>query len=401
MVAAGVEGTRGDDGRSASETAARRLWRLRSGITLGLLLLLIVLGAAGFVLLEGFTPLDAVYLTVSTIATVGYGDLHPATSGGKLVAMSVAVSGLVLVTVGASLIIDALVRGRIQEALRRPEDVAKARRLSGHTIICGYGEVGRAAVKELLAADLPVLVIERDHSHVADLPSGAQRIIGDADRNEVLEQAGIDRATVLLATAHDDADNLLIIATAKGLNPKIATLSRGGSQENVDKLQKVGADLVVFPELEAGRSLAAAVEKEPGPVIVCGYGRTGQAVVEALVQAGRELVIVHDDEEALKRVPKDLRIVRGNPTEKKTLEEAGLGEAAGVICALDDDGRNLMALVGTRFQRPTLRVVAQAVHPENTRKMERLGATAVVSPEGEAGRALADWAKLAHDRPKP
>ena len=223
------------------------------------LLLVVLVGMAGFHYLEGWTWFEAFYMVLITLTTIGYSEVHPLSHGGRIFN-----SGLIIVGVGVGfLIIGALTQALLEFELNRvfgrrrmEREIA---RLSGHYIICGAGRVGRSVAKELSRKKVPFVIIEGNEPKAEKFKTPEWLlIVGDATQESVLEQARIKHATGLVAATTTDATNTYIVLTARSLNPKLKIIARA-SDDNAEKyLRTAGADQVVSPYTFAGLRIAHA-----------------------------------------------------------------------------------------------------------------------------------------------
>ncbi len=236
-------------GEYVSAMLDRRISRLLLG-----LFLILVAGTLGFILIEGADWFDALYMTATTITTVGFQevwDLHPA---GRIWAMWVMFTGVGMFFYIASEIAVHTVEFR---RIRRYRMQQKIARLRDHYIICGYGRMGSAIAEELVLHGISFVVIENGESHLERLQEkGFLYIAGDATLDENLLGAGIERATGLIGVLRDDPDNLFLTISARSLNSQLSIITRAGSQESIPKMKKVGANKVINPYVEAGKKLA-------------------------------------------------------------------------------------------------------------------------------------------------
>ncbi len=230
-------------------------WRRLAGASIALVLVLVV-GTVGYVVL-GFTVLDALYQTVTTVSTVGFREVEPLSATGQVFTMV-----LILVGVGAALytfsvLIETLIEGRLNELLGRRRMEQSLASMQGHVIICGWGRVGRSIAAEVAAAGRDLVVVELDPEAVAEAPHPS--VVGDATEDSVLQAAGIDRAASLVAAVEGDADNSFITLSARALRPDLFIVARARSQGSADKLVRAGADRVVNPQSIGGARMAAFV----------------------------------------------------------------------------------------------------------------------------------------------
>ncbi len=209
-------------------------------------------------LLEKTTFWDGIYLTIITIATVGYGDMVPIYPAGKVftIFLVFAGAGLVMYTFGK--ITEVMVEGGLQKVFERRRMDKKIARLHDHYIICGYGRIGKVICDILNEAGRPFVVIERDEEELRELENqGYIALAGEASEDDVLLGGGIERACGLIAVVSTDADNLYITLTARGLNPSLLILARSsGTAGARTKLIRAGASKVISPYYIGARRMA-------------------------------------------------------------------------------------------------------------------------------------------------
>jgi voltage-gated potassium channel len=250
----------------------RTLVRRSKPLTLlGLFLVVVATGTLGFMGIEGLPFDKAFHLTIATITTVGYGDVAPASTAGRYFSDFIMLFGIGVVFYGLTQLMETVISGRLRELLKMVDYVPMIEKMKDHTVVCGYGRVGKAAVASLCSENVQLVVVDRHEAALADLPKDIPRIVGDCTRDEVLSRAGIQRAKVALVTFGNDADSILTVVSLKYLKPGINAIVRVAQHENIDKMYKVGADTVVSPELEGGRSMSsvACVSYGKGPRMEC------------------------------------------------------------------------------------------------------------------------------------
>lgn len=226
------------------------------------LVLLIFVGTLGYQLIEGWTGLDALYMTITTLATVGFGEVNPLSPKGRLFTILLILAGLILIGYVIKTFTEALAEGYFQERLRDRRQRRILNRLQDHYIIGGFGRTGQEIAREFSAESLPFVVVDSTEESIeAAIAAGFSAILGDATLDEVLLRAGIERARCLVAAMPSDADNLYAILSAKTLNPNLRTIARASSAEAVQKLRRGGADAVVSPYITGGRRMAAAARR--------------------------------------------------------------------------------------------------------------------------------------------
>jgi voltage-gated potassium channel len=230
---------------------------------LGILLVNIFIGGTlGFHLIEGWGVLDSFFMTLITVTTIGYGEIHPLSSSGKIFDIILIFMGVGTAAYSFVTATQVVVEGEVQRLLGRRRLDRKIMRLQGHYIICGNGRIGSLIWKEFHGVGKPFVVIDSDHGAITllemeDIP----HILGDATQEETLIRAGIKRAKGLIATASSDAANVYIILIAKELNPDIFVLARAETEDSIKNLKRAGADRVISPYLIGGRHMANIILK--------------------------------------------------------------------------------------------------------------------------------------------
>ncbi|RUM37115.1 MAG: potassium channel protein [Desulfobulbus sp.] len=227
-------------------------------LVLSLFVGIILCGTLGYMFLEHLSFWDSMYLTIITIATVGYGDLVPVRPGGKVFTIFLLFAGAGLVMYTLSKITEAMVEGSLRKMLERRKMDKKIARLHDHFIICGFGRIGQVISEILEDAGRPFVVIERDPEVLREIDQlGYVSVEGEAEEDEILNVAGIERASGLIAVVSTDADNLFITLTARGLNPSLFILTRSsGSKGTRTKLLRAGASKVISPYYIGARRMA-------------------------------------------------------------------------------------------------------------------------------------------------
>lgn len=235
------------------------LHRIR--VALAGLVVVIGLGTLGYVVLPvtqdgtGFGVLEAAYQTVTTVATVGFREVHPLSTVGLVFTMGLIILGAGTVLYSLGLLVEAITEGHLRQHMDRRRMDNHIDKLSGHVIICGFGRVGRAAAEQLVATGHDVVVIDRDAGRLAgaDLP----HLVGEATGNEILRAAGIDRARALVASLDTDAETVYLTLSARALAPDLVIVARARTADSKEKLVLAGASRAVNPQMIGGRRLAA------------------------------------------------------------------------------------------------------------------------------------------------
>ena len=215
-----------------------------------------VFGTIGYVLL-GYSVLDAVYQTVTTVATVGFREVHPFDDAGKLFTIVLVLVGVGTALYTFSVVLETLFEGHLRALFGRRRMERQIETLHEHVIVCGWGRVGRAIAGELIAANTDLVVIDLDPARVTEAALPA--IIGDATEDQVLEAAGLVRARALVAALDSDAGNLFVTLSARALRPDLFIVARARIEESEEKLRRAGADRVVNPQSIGGARIAAFV----------------------------------------------------------------------------------------------------------------------------------------------
>lgn len=229
-------------------------------LSIAALFLLGALGTVGYVVLEGMSVIDALYMTVITITTVGFGEIEPLSANGRVFTMLLIVLGVAIVTTAVSNAISILLGPRLWVTLRQRSLERLLIDMKNHYIVCGCGRMGRQVVDDLLARGEPFVVIDHDPDAVAHLLElGVPHIVGDATRDDILIQAGVERARGLVAALNADADNVLTVLSARELSRKLIIVARVTNVETESKLRRAGANRVISPYQIGGHRITLAM----------------------------------------------------------------------------------------------------------------------------------------------
>lgn len=240
-----------------TNTTRRRLVNA-SAVIVGM----IVFGAIGFKILEGWTWLESFYISTETVTTVGYGDIPPRSFGGRVFAIIFMLLGVGTVLFALTNLVQSIVESEVLEALELRRKSKQMEKLTNHFIVCGAGRVGRRIIRNLEKEGLPFVIIERDERKIADLEIVNQHyLIGDATLEENLIQAGVGQAQGLASCLADDAANVYVVLTARGLNESMHIVARAVEEEAEPKLIRAGANRVVAPTIIGSQSMARALLK--------------------------------------------------------------------------------------------------------------------------------------------
>jgi voltage-gated potassium channel len=239
-----------------SYEARLALRRVQSSILA--LAVITAVGVSGYMVFERWSFTDALYMTVITLTTVGYREVHVLDAAGQLWTMLLLITGVGTLFYAAVSSVELVVEGTVRGYFGRRRVAAAIGRLDGHYILCGYGRVGRQVARELAADDVPFVIVEQDQEVMEEcLAEGYLALLGEASDDEVLEEAGISRAGGLIAAVDSDADNVFVVLSARKLNPKLHIVARASSEESAAKLEIAGADRTLSPYAVGGRRLAS------------------------------------------------------------------------------------------------------------------------------------------------
>lgn len=227
-----------------------------------LIFVVLAIGTAGFRLLEGWSLLESAYVATQTVTTVGYGDIPPVSRGGRVFSIAFMLLGVGTVLYGLTLLAQAVIQSGLIEALGSRRRIKEMERLSDHYIVCGAGRVGRRIIRTLSKQGHQFVVVERDERRLEEFQSaGFAILIADATLEENLIKAGVTRARGLASCLPDDADNVYVVLTARGLNPDLHIVARAVEEQAETKLIRAGASRVVAPTIIGSQSMARALLK--------------------------------------------------------------------------------------------------------------------------------------------
>ena len=270
----------------------RRLLR-RFLLIAGLLGIILVVGTMGFVLIDGYSWFDAFYMTLTTITTVGYGEIRPLDRAGRIFNSFLIFFGVTTMFLAVGAMTQTIIELELQDRYGKRRKRRMIDQLHDHFIVCGYGRVGRNASFEFQRANIPFLVVDRNEDRVAKAAdAGMLAIAADATRDDSLREAGVLRAKGLIAALPSDAENLFIILSAKTLNPKLTVVTRASEEEAEEKMRRAGADTVFTPYAVTGRQLADSLLR-PHVVEFLDFGRSNMGpkvtMEQVCVSANAEL----------------------------------------------------------------------------------------------------------------
>ena len=316
-----------------------------------MLSLVVAGGTTGYVTIEGWGVWDALYMTVTTVATVGFREVHPLSRGGQAFTLLLIVSGVGTAFYTATLLATAIVEGGLHRRFERRRIERMLEGLHDHFILCGYGRIGSMIAEEFDQQKVPFVIIERSPERVQSvLLRGWLAVAADASRDEVLERVGIHRARGLIAAVGTDAENVYTVLTARVVRPDLFIVARVESDDAEPKLRRAGADRVISP-YHIGATHMAQSALRPAVVdfvqlatssghldlsmeqvkIQDGSGLVGQTIVESGIRQKFGLIVVairrgdgtmdfNPSPESVIRAGDEL-VVLGRPQSVKALEE--------------------------------------------------------------------------------
>jgi voltage-gated potassium channel len=224
----------------------------------------LVIGVAGFIVLGHYSFIDAVYMSVITLSTVGYTEPKPLDDGAKIFVVFYLIINLGVFTYFLAVVTDYLVNGRLKEIFKTYKNTMDIGKKNNHVVVCGLGRMGEKAVEELERNEIEFVAIEKKSQLIISHQKRYKSISiieGNAVEDDILKEAGVERASAILITLPNDADNVFIALTAKELNPKIKVISRASEESSVTKLKRAGADHVIMPYAIGGIHMASLISK--------------------------------------------------------------------------------------------------------------------------------------------
>ncbi|WP_370991561.1 potassium channel family protein [Bacillus tropicus] len=232
--------------------ARKQLW-----IAVICMTFVVILGTLGFMTIEEISLFQAFWMTMITVLTVGYGDAVPVTQAGKVFALLIIPVGVGIVTYAIGVVAAMIIEGNLFHAVRRKKMDKQIAQLQNHIIVCGCGRVGLQVVHELQEKKIPFVVVDKDESILEK--EKLLYVHGDATEDQVLHHAGISKAAGLVAIVANDAENVFITLTARGLNDAIKIVARAEKPETEGKLKRAGANKVINPSSMAGIHIAKGI----------------------------------------------------------------------------------------------------------------------------------------------
>jgi voltage-gated potassium channel len=282
------------------------LWRRLLPVIL-LVTFIISFGTAGYMLIERWSFLDSLYMTIITLSTVGFKEVGELSTGGRLFTIILIIGGVGTVLYALSAGARFLLEGELQAAFGRRRLEKKVRELKNHYIICGFGRMGKIIGKELKNKGVQFIAIEKNP--VSYEKEEVLILEGDASQDDILKESGIERAKGLITVLPTDAENLYVVLSAKGLNPDLYIVARAGEEGSEKKLLRAGADRVISPYYIGGLRIAHTVLK---PAVV--------DFIEFATKAGN-----------IDLQMEEIPIPEGSGLIGLTLDQCGMGKELGLI----------------------------------------------------------------------
>ncbi len=317
------------------------------------LILALLTGVVGYQWVEGWSFLDSFYMTVTTLATVGFGEVHPLSPAGRVFTICLIMMGVGVLTYGLTVVTAFVVEGALTDIIGRRRMEAEIKKLKDHIIICGIGETGRHIAEEFLKIGVPFIVVDKDAESIKHMQKIGPflYIEGDATDDDVLLRAGIKEARGLASAMTQDRDNVFVILTARGLNPNLRIVTQLVEAEARAKLKKAGADAIVSTNFIGGLRMASEMVR---PTVVSFLDKMLRAaaadvrVSEAKIPAGSKLIGSTLGEAKIyeKTCLTVISVARGDAFELNPSPDTRLQEGDElIVCCTSEELRKLNELV--------------------------------------------------------
>ncbi len=282
-------------------------------LTFGLMTLLLAAGTAGFHLIEGWPLFDSFYMTLTTLTTVGYQEVHPLSFRGRVFDSALILGGVIVLFVSIAILADLVIKLELADYFGRRRSRKMLEKLSDHYIVCGAGRVGRGVVGELRRSGVPIVLIDNSKERAQwGIDLGIPTLIADATLDETLRQANIERAKGLVAAIASDAQNVYVTLSARVLNPNLLISARATDEQAEEKLRRAGVTTVFTPYTFIGHRLAQSMLR-PHVMsfldVASAFGRGSELEIEI----------------------EQVRVSGTSRVASKTLEETRLRQTLGVI----------------------------------------------------------------------
>jgi voltage-gated potassium channel len=306
----------------------------------------ILLGGLGYALIEGWSWVDAFYMAIITITTVGFSEVHPLTPAGKLFTSVLILLGVATITYAFTVLTNYLIAGKVGDILEEFKLKHQIGSLEKHYLVCGFGRVGQQVCAQLQQDGQPFVVIEADEARATSAREQDYPVVqADAGEDHVLEQAGILRAKGLVAAVSNDAENMFVVLSARALKQDLLIVARADTEQAISKLMRAGADRVISPYSLGGRLIAQTLVRPD--------------VVDFLD------VVLYDN--SLKLFLEDLRVTKGCPLDQLTVGEAGIREKTGAnVLGIKRGGQVIVSPASSTRLEPGDVLVAMGTREELT-----------------------------------
>ncbi len=277
-----------------------------------LLAIIFIVGISGYMLIERWSLLDSLYMTVITIASVGYMEVNPLSHQGRVFTIFLIIFGMGVLLYGISTFTAFLIEGEFSAILRRRKMERRLAALKGHYIVCGIGGIGRHIIDELYKTERPFVAVDKNEDMCKELAAkGILFVQGDATSSSVLRATNAENAKGIFCALPNDADNLLLILTAKGINPGLRIVAKAREDESEDKMRKAGADGVILPKFIGGLRMASQMIRPEAVTFLDKMLRSPDTVFRV----------------------EDITLRDHSPLIRKTLQASGILDRAGVSVA--------------------------------------------------------------------
>ncbi len=269
-------------------------------------LVLWAVGTAGYMTIEGFGFLDAVYQTITAITTAGFGEINPLGDAGRVFTIAIIVVGIVVILYILTAVMQVAVEGELESLLGVRRMRGKIEALRDHYILCGFGRVGEEIARDLIARSVPLVIVDSNPKAIERARKQDYLLVeGDASSDATLLEAGIERARCLLAASDSDSGNTYIVLTAKALNPGLFVVARVGQPASTTPMLRAGADRVISPYSIGGRRMALSALQ---PLVVdfidtLATGRHGEQILAELEVTEESNLAGHTIQECFRTCP--------------------------------------------------------------------------------------------------
>ncbi len=261
---------------------------------------IVAIGVFGYMIIEGWSFLDALYMTIITLSTVGYEEVHSLSTAGKVFSILLIIGGVGVMLYTLTAIVQYLIEGRFANIFGRRRMKEKISKLKKHVILCGYGQVGQEVARVFNDEGIPFVIIELDQEAIDKAVNADYLYLqGNATSDELLKEAGIQKARALVSALGSDADNLYVTLSAREMRPDLFIVARAAVEESAPKLKRAGADRTMSPYRIGGRRLAMLTLR---PLVV-------DFIDTTMHSQGRELVL------------ENIKVLSGSPAEGVTVKE--------------------------------------------------------------------------------